>query len=165
MDPKFTTEGWALTPSLDSGRLDTDEPFCRQKFEPSSIIPSIQKFRPSFVGYQTAESCRVWTCHPSAAIVMPFLIIYRKEIAEPEHNIIQCSLFLCRSLSMRQISTAICQVQLQLIWFEAVLDKWDEFSVSEFKQWLSSLFLQAYLYIPVVLMTKFSSICLYKPHF
>lgn len=79
-----------------------------------------------------------------------FLIIYRKEIAEPEHSIIQCSLFLCCSLSMRQISTAICQVQLQLILFEAVLDKWDEFSISEFKQWRSSLFLQTYLYIPVV---------------
>lgn len=39
-----------------------------------------------------------------------FLIIYRKEITEPEHNIVMMLFFAFCSLSMRQILTVICEV-------------------------------------------------------
>lgn len=57
--------------------------------------PLHPKFGPSFVGYKTAESCSVWTCHLSAATLMFFVIICRGGMAVPAHNVIHFSLILC----------------------------------------------------------------------
>lgn len=87
--------------------------------------PLHPKFGPSFVGYKTAESCSVWTCHPSAATLMFFVIICRGRMAVPAHDVTYFSLVLCPSLSMNQILTAICQVQLQLIYLKPHLTNGD----------------------------------------
>lgn len=85
VDPKFTTEEWALMPSLDGGRLDTDEPFCRQKFEPSFIIrpapPSLHTSKSSGLHLSSrAEFEHVTPPPPPPQLQMPSEIIYRAEI-------------------------------------------------------------------------------------
>lgn len=61
MDPKFTTEGWALTSAFGGGQLDNDELLRRQKFEPSSLIrlhPKVQTFIHRWL------NCRARPRHP-----------------------------------------------------------------------------------------------------
>lgn len=86
VDPKFTTEEWALMPSLDGGRLDTDEPFCWEKFEPSFIIPpprpSLHTSKSSGLHLSTGvvQSLNM-SPPPAPQLQMPSEIIYRAELA------------------------------------------------------------------------------------
>lgn len=159
MDPNFTTEGWALTSSLDSRRLDTDEPFCWQKFEPSSIILSIQSSGLHLLVIKLQSHAAFEHDIPVLPHWCFFVIICWGGMAVQAYNVIHFSLILCPSLSMNQILTAICQVRLQLIYLKLHLTNGD-LQVG----WVQLQWIQAVAVLLILTNVALYSCCLNQPN-